>query len=120
MNVNFRVEGKSLDGVHAVSVFGELDQATAPELRQALDAAVADGGAVCVDLSECGFIDSSGLSLLVETQRRLADADRGFAVCCPRTEVRRLLELTGIDAAIGIFETCEEAAASFSEAGAAG
>lgn len=112
MNINFRVEGESLDGVQAVSVFGELDQATAPELRGALDEAVANGGGVCVDLSECSFIDSSGLSLLVETQRRLGDADRGFAVCAPRTEVRRLFELTGVDAAVGIFDTCEEAISS--------
>jgi anti-anti-sigma factor len=112
VTVNFKVEGQSLDGVQAVSVFGELDQATTPELRRVLDEAVADGGPVFVDLGECGFIDSSGISLLVETQRRLADADRGFAVCSPRTEVRRLLELTGIDAAVGIFQTREEAVAS--------
>lgn len=120
MNINFRVEGESLDGLQAVSVFGELDQATAPELRGALDEAVANGGAVCVDLSECSFIDSSGLSLLVETQRRLAEADRGFAVCCPRSEIRRLLELTGVDAAVGIFETREEAISSLGKGSPAG
>jgi anti-sigma B factor antagonist len=113
LSVNFRVEGESLEGVRAVCVVGELDQATAPELRQALDeAARADGDAVLVDLSECGFIDSSGLTLLVEIQRRLAEDERDFAVCCPRTEVRRLLELTGIDAAVGLFETREEAVSS--------
>jgi anti-sigma B factor antagonist len=117
LSVNFRVEGESLEGVHAVNVIGELDQATTPELRRALDeAAGADGGAVLIDLSECGFIDSSGLTLLVEMRRRLAEDDRGFAVCCPRTEVRRLLELTGIDAAVGLFETRKDAVSSLGEA----
>lgn len=113
MSVNFKVEGESLDGVRAVNVIGELDQATTPELRQALDEATgADDGPVLIDLSECGFIDSSGLTLLVEIQRRLAEDERGFAVCCPRTEVRRLLELTGIDAAVELFETRDEAVSS--------
>jgi anti-sigma B factor antagonist len=119
MSDQFRVERQALDGVQSVSVSGELDQATAPALREALEEAVAGSGGVLVDLSGCGFIDSSGLSLLVETQRRLAEGGRRFAVCSPRSEVRRLLELTGIDAAVGVFETCDEATAALSGSGAA-
>lgn len=118
MDGNFRVEGQPLDGgVEGVSVFGELDQATAPELRRVLDQAVAKEGPVCVDLSECDFIDSTGLSLLLETQRRLADLRRGFAVCSARAEVRKLLELTGIDAAVSLFETRDEALSTLGSAG---
>ncbi len=58
-----------------------------------------------VDLSDCNFIDSTGLSLLVETKRRLSEDDRRFGVCCPDADVRRLLELTGIDQAVGLFDT---------------
>ncbi len=113
MNANFRVETESLDDMGAVNVWGELDQATAPELRRALDQVNGAGNSsVFVDLSDCEFIDSTGLSLLVEVQRELAEANRGFAVCCPRAEVRRLLELTGIDSAVGLFETRDEAIAS--------
>ena len=92
---------------------GELDQSTAPELRAALSEAV--GGArngVLVDLSDCNFIDSTGLSLLVEAKRRLAEDQRRFGVCCPDADVRRLLELTGIDQAVGLFDTRDEAVAA--------
>ena len=103
----------SLDGLLAVAVEGELDQGTAPELRSALAEALGGGTrGVLVDLSHCGFIDSTGLSLLVEAKRRLADEDRGFGVCCPDDDVRRLLELTGIDRAISLFDTREDAMAS--------
>jgi anti-anti-sigma factor len=64
---------------------------------------------VLVDLSDCNFIDSTGLSVLVETKRRLAEEERRFGVCCPDADVRRLLELTGIDRAVGLFDTREEA-----------
>jgi anti-sigma B factor antagonist len=94
-------------------VFGELDQSTAPELRTALSEVVGDpDGGVLVDLSDCNFIDSTGLSLLVETKRRLSEDDRRFGVCCPDADVRRLLELTGIDQAVGLFDTRDEAVAA--------
>jgi anti-sigma B factor antagonist len=109
----FRVETISVNGLLAVAVDGELDQGTAPELRNAL-AEVLGGGThgVLVDLSRCGFIDSTGLSLLVEAKRRLAEDDRQFGVCCADADVRRLLELTGIDRAITLFDTREDALAS--------
>lgn len=110
MNAPFTVNAQSQDGLHTVSVAGELDQGTAPELRTALDAGLGDSvHAVLVDLSDCDFIDSTGLSLLVETKRRLAEQARGFAVCCPHADVRRLLELTGIGEAVNLFETKDEA-----------
>ena len=65
--------------------------------------------AVLVDLSDCEFIDSTGLSLLVEAKRRLSEERRRFGVCCPDADVRRLLELTGIDEAVGLFDTRDQA-----------
>ena len=114
LNVPFRVEAENEAGLNTVSVFGELDQATAPELRSALTEALEDGDAVLVNLSDCDFIDSTGLSLLVETKRKVADDGRRFGVCCPDADVRRLLELTGIDTAVGLFDTRDEAIAALS------
>jgi anti-sigma B factor antagonist len=109
-----------MDGLHAVSVSGELDQSTAPELRTALGDVLGDeSGGVLVDLSDCAFIDSTGLSLLVETKRHLAEDSRRFGVCCPDVDVRRLLELTGIDQAVGLFDTRDEAISALSAGAAA-
>lgn len=112
MNVPFRVEAEIDGDLHTMSVVGELDQGTAPELRGALAGALDAAGAVLVDLSDCGFIDSTGLSLLVEAKRKLGDARRSFGVCCPDADVRRMLELTGIDQAVGVFDTRAEAVAA--------
>jgi len=113
LNAPFRVTAESGDGVHTVSVCGELDQGTAPELRSMLGETLGTPTvAVLVDLSDCEFIDSTGLSLLVEAKRRLTEERRPFGVCCPDADVRRLLELTGIDEAVGLFETRDEAVAA--------
>ena len=120
MTAPFRVEAESNASLHTVSVSGELDQSTAPELRTALTAILGagDDGGVLIDLSDCGFIDSTGLSLLVEAKRQLGDDQRGFGVCCPDADVRRLLELTGIDQAVGLFDTRDEAVAALSNGAA--
>jgi anti-sigma B factor antagonist len=116
----FKVSSESEAKLRTVSVIGELDQGTAPELRTVLDEAMDEAGSgVLVDLSDCGFIDSTGLSLLVEAMRRLTEEDRRFGVCCADRDVSRLLELTGIDQAVNLFETRDEGIAALSNGSAA-
>ena len=113
MNPLFKVEAEQDGTLCRLSIVGELDQGTAPQLREQLTSALVDQrGSVLVDLGECNFIDSTGLSLLVEAKRKLAGDERRFAVCCPDADVRRLLELTGIDQAVGLYETRDAAAAA--------
>ena len=115
VNAPFQAQSEANGSLQVVSVTGELDQGTAPELRAVLADAVGDAGrGVLVDLSDCGFIDSTGLSLLVEAKRRLAEQQRAFGVCCADADVRRLLELTGIDQAVGLFDTRDEAVEALS------
>ena len=62
-------------GFASIAVRGELDLSTAPELEGPLDEAVASGdAAVLIDLSECEFIDSTGIALIVRAWQQL---DRG-------------------------------------------
>jgi anti-anti-sigma factor len=111
MHAAFRTGIDRLDDVVALRVHGELDQATVPQLHSAVDPEVENGaGSLLVDLSACEFIDSSGLAALVAVRERVtATAGRGFAVCCPDSQVRRLLELTGLDRAMGVTESRDEA-----------
>jgi len=112
MPVAFRAETERLDGdVSAVQVYGELDQATVPQLTRALDSVIDEGtGALLVDLTDCSFIDSSGLAALVTARERvIADDTRQFGLCCPDSQVRRLLEVTGLDEAMGVVATRDDA-----------
>jgi anti-sigma B factor antagonist len=112
----FKVEVQSLDdGVRVVAITGELDQATADQLRTPLKEMIEAGtGAVMIDMSDCGFIDSTGLGVIVEAWKEL-QAQNGdsaaISICCPAAEVRRLLEVTGLDQEIEIRDTREDAIA---------
>src|SRR3954451_947442 len=106
----FEVEVESLDGgIHAFAISGELDQATAGELRNPLLEAINTGThAVMIDLTKCGFIDSTGLGVIVEAWMLLQERNGGRAaltVCCPEPDLQRLLEVPGRDRAISIRDT---------------
>lgn len=89
------VERTSLDGVDFLMVEGEIDVATAPRLIAALNDAVNQAvRSVVIDLSSVGFMDSTGLALLINAHRRLTRQRKGFAVVCPQGPLWRVFELT--------------------------
>jgi anti-sigma B factor antagonist len=83
------------DGAQALELSGELDAASAPALRERLaEVATRGGGPLVVDLTALEFIDSTGLSVLLNGKRRLTRRGRRFAIVCPPGHVRRILEVT--------------------------
>jgi anti-anti-sigma factor len=106
------------DGIRVVSVRGELDLSTASDLERPLEEAVSSGDAsVLIDLSECEFIDSTGIALIVRAWQRLdngADSNgHGRVVICSDNEqVRRVLEITGLELSIPIHNSRDDALAA--------
>jgi anti-anti-sigma factor len=106
------------DGVRVVSVRGELDLSTAPELESPLEEAISSGDAsVLIDLTECEFIDSTGIALIVRTWQRLDSGAEGdgsgkVVICSANDQVRRVLEITGLELSIPIHETRDEGLAA--------
>lgn len=102
-------------GVQTVSVRGELDLSTAPELEGPLDGVIENGeGPVLIDLSDCEFIDSTGIALIVRAWQRLDNGDsaRRLVICSNNDQVRRILEITGLQLSIPIHSTRDEALAA--------
>jgi anti-sigma B factor antagonist len=112
----FKVEVEPIEGgVSAVAITGELDQATAESLRSPLRETIEAGTqAVMIDMSDCDFVDSTGLGVIVEAwkdlQTRNGDS-AALSICCPEPEVRRLLEVTGLDQEIEIHKSRDDAIA---------
>jgi anti-anti-sigma factor len=99
--------GESVDGVTVCRVCGDLDVATAPRLRDLLSTAVETGcRRLVIDLSEVGFIDSTGLSVLVVMTRRLGPGS--ISLVSPGDEVVRILELTGLTPFFELIASTEE------------
>ena len=88
---------------------GELDMTTGPQLRDEL-AAVPDADLI-IDLSAVGFIDSTGISILLNSLRRLDRTSRRLVVVCPPGPPRRVFELTGLEETLKIVDSAEDARA---------
>ncbi len=106
----FRVETEHPGhGQVVVAVSGEIDLYTAGYLREAIDDL--DVGSIrrlVIDLSEVGFIDSTGLGVLVAAARRLPIGSP-FVVVCRTEKVREVLLMTGLDRIFRIYDTRDEA-----------
>lgn len=93
------------DGRVLIAVEGEIDVSCASELRAAIDAALAEGAPeVEVDLSQVPYIDSTGIGVLVGAAHRAQEAGQRFAVEGPQRNVRRVLDMLGISAELGLDE----------------
>ena len=92
------------DGATVVSIRGDVDNDTAPQLRDALSAAFGNGATrVVVDLSETDFLDSSGLGALVGVSKQ--NADRGpLVVVCPKPHLRKLFEISRLDEVLPVHD----------------
>jgi anti-sigma B factor antagonist len=88
------VERSRIDGYELLAVEGELDIATAPRMISALNEAFADlERPLVVDLSAVGFMDSTGLALLINAHRRVKRRGHGFAIVCPGGPISRVFEI---------------------------
>lgn len=117
----FETSSAEVDGVRIVAVRGELDLSTAPDLQGPLDAALDDGRAsVLIDLSECEFIDSTGIALIVRAWQRLggdgsSGSDGRLVICTDRDQVRRVLDVSGLDQSIPVHARREDGLAALRE-----
>ena len=102
----FSISISDRDGRAVVTVRGELDLATAPELETAVMERLDAGQDVVVDLRELEFMDSSGLRVLVAAHTRAADGSAGFAIVRPAegSEVARILDIAGIEGQLEIVD----------------
>ena len=93
------------DGAHVVRVRGEIHVSTAPEFTQRLTAAIESGKtAIVLDMSGVEFIDSTGLSVLLNGLRLVTQMHGRMAIVCSNPTVLRLFQITSLDETFDIFD----------------
>ena len=95
---------------HVIHVKGEIHVTTAQEFSQRLDDAISqDATAVVLDLTEVEFIDSTGLSVLLNGLRKVTRQRGRMALVCTNPTVLRLFEITRLDTTFDIEPTLQAA-----------
>jgi anti-sigma B factor antagonist len=97
-------EETAVSGTHVMNIRGEIHVTTAPRFSQSLQAAIDDGhSAIVLDLSEVEFIDSTGLSVLLNGLRRVNQLQGAMAIVCANPTVLRLFQITNLVETFDIF-----------------
>lgn len=84
---------------------------TAPDLERVLEGPVAAAQTpLLIDLGSCEFIDSTGIALIVRSWQALdGDGSGRFALCGIGHQVKRVLNITGLEETIPTHPSREQA-----------
>jgi anti-sigma B factor antagonist len=108
--MQLRTEVSSLNGWTVVSVYGELDVASAPELRERLIELVTGGAHLLIlDLEGLDFLDSTGLGAIISALKRARTNGGDLRLVCTQSRIRRLFEITALDKAFPLFPSLDAA-----------
>ncbi|MFC5104961.1 STAS domain-containing protein [Kibdelosporangium philippinense] len=86
-----------------LSVRGEIDTVTAPQLQVSVEQALPSDGVLVVDLSGVTFLSSAGLSVLVRAHQR------GDVRIVTNPTILRVFTLTGLAQTLRLFASLDEA-----------
>jgi anti-sigma B factor antagonist len=93
-----------------VSVRGELDVRTSPELRAMLIELIGAGSRrFVIDLDPVEYLDSTGLGALVGGMRRIAAEGGDLKILCSTPRTLRILEITGVSRILEVVPSESEA-----------
>jgi anti-sigma B factor antagonist len=110
LNYNLSREKPESGADYVVSLGGEVDLYTAPELKQELHRLVGEGATrIVIDMSETTFIDSTTLGVLLSVVKRVRPEGGAVVLVCPDRNVRRIFEITLLDRVFSIVDTLDEA-----------
>lgn len=108
--MDLRTEVSEIAGWTVVSVYGEIDVATSPALREVLIGLVGDGSAnLVLDLDNVDFLDSTGLGTIISALKRARTHGGDLRLVCTQGRITRLFEITGLDKAVPLLPTVDAA-----------
>ena len=85
-----------------VRLNGELNTLTAPELSALLTKELGGVQALTLDFTECDYVSSTGLRVLLATFKQMKAAKGSMSLANVGENFRDVLENTGLDAVFGI------------------
>jgi anti-sigma B factor antagonist len=92
---------------------GEVDVYTAPQLRAAIMEEVDRGTRhLLVNLKRVGYMDSTGLGILIGGVKRLRESGGALLLIGPTPRIARIFEITGLNTIFNVYASEEEALAA--------
>jgi len=107
---------KVINGVGVLTVSGQIDAYSAPEIEKALTAIINDQGRVVVDLAAVDYVSSAGLRVLLaglkQTRSQVAKAG-DLRVVGLQPQVKEVFDIAGFTPLFKIYDDVTTAVNSF-------
>jgi len=101
-------------GVQVIDVDGQLIVGNRQDLKQrVLDALEAGDRKFLIDFTRTGYIDSSGLGVLVSLSKKIRDEGGDLRLAGLNEDLKTLFELTKLDTLFAITDSAEQALTAF-------
>jgi anti-sigma B factor antagonist len=107
---DFSVDVHRQGGAAVVAPVGEIDVATVDAVRDRLRECETGVSTLVLDLRGVGFMDTSGLQLVFEAQRRAAEAGFEFFVVRGSRQLHRLFQIAGLEQTLQLLDDPADAA----------
>jgi anti-anti-sigma factor len=105
--VHVKVETEN--GIKVVTLSGSLDAMTSSKLEGVIGDLLDKGTTeLILDLNDVSYISSAGLRVILQAAQQLYQKGRIF-VTRPQSQVREILEMTGLDTVVPIHDKLETA-----------
>jgi anti-sigma B factor antagonist len=110
MDQEFHIEERPDGDVPVIAVSGEIDVATAPQLRETLQDVIARGKTTIVlDLLGVTFLDSTALGVLVGALKRCRESGGDLQVVVAEPRILKIFEITGLTSVFTIVDSVSAA-----------
>jgi anti-sigma B factor antagonist len=97
------------NGLTLIEVAGDVDVFSAPLLRARLtDLIHKNTYHLLIDMAQVPFLDSSGLSVLVEAIRLVQPHGGSVNLAAAREGIQRILRISGVDSKLGIYASADQ------------
>jgi anti-sigma B factor antagonist len=97
-------------GYTILSPQGEIDFATGPQLKDAINERLVAGDVnLVMDLQAVDFIESTGLGALIGGRRRAHALKGSLRLVCSQQQLLKIFRITGLDKVFAIYDSVEQA-----------
>ena len=105
MNSGLEIETTDSEGQWVIRLKGDLDMESSPRLIETVRKSIKGAAGVTIDLKEVGYVDSSGIAVLVQGYKLANKQKVEFTLLDPSAQARAVIELSQLHKFFKIVES---------------
>ena len=109
-----KIETRQVDDVLVVDLGGRLDTETSGDVSDRMvEIAQGDTKQIVLNLNGLEYVSSAGLRVILRTSKLLQAANGELKICHANDIVKQVLEISGFDTLLKIYESEKDAVSAF-------